>query len=110
MLPILLAMLLAVLSLGMLFTVDLVITNACREGARFGAIGKSKAEVEERVTDYLEQARLKPASASIDVAGAGGASGTDISVGITYPVQLYIPVPGLPNPVEVRSWATMRIE
>ena len=109
-LPVLLVMLLAVLSLGMLFTVELVITNASREGARYGAIGKSQPEIEDLVTGYLEQAKLTAASASLEVKGAGGLSGTDVQVQITYPVQLYIPVPGLPNPVAVQSQATMRIE
>lgn len=109
-LPLLIVLLMAVLSFGLLFTVELVISNASREGARFGTLGKSTAQIETLVLDYLDQSRLTAASASVSVTGAGGASGADVTVQITYPVQLIIPVPGLPNPVDVQSVATMRIE
>ncbi len=109
-LPVLLVMLMAVLSFGLMFSVELVITNACREGARFGTLGKSQSEITTKISNYLSNATLPPGTPVITVTGAGGASGTDVAVVVTYPVQLFIPVPGLPNPVNVQSQAIMRIE
>lgn len=109
-LPVLLVMLMAVLSFGLMFTAQLIITNASREGARLGTLGKTKTDIETTISNYMSNAKLTAESASIAVTGAGGASGTDVTVTVTYPVQLIIPVPGLPNPVNVQSMAIMRIE
>lgn len=109
-LPVLLVMLMAVLSFGLMFTAQLIITNASREGARLGTLGKTKTDIETTISNYMSNAKLTAESASIAVTGAGGASGTDVTVTVTYPVQLIIPVPGLPNPVNVQSRAIMRIE
>jgi len=109
-LPVVLAMLMAVLSFGLLFGAQLLITNASREGARYGSLGKSGPDIQNRVKDYLDDTQLDPGKVTFSVVGAGGASGSDVTVRLTYPVELVIPVPGLPNPLNVTSQATMRIE
>jgi len=109
-LPVVLALLMAVLSFGSLYSTQIMITNASREGARFGTLGRSDAEIRARVKTYLGGTNLVPDKVSFNLTNAGGASGTDVTVRLTYPVELVIPVPGLPNPLNVTSQATMRIE
>ncbi len=109
-LPVVLALLGAVLAFGLLFGVDLVVCNASREGARLGSLGRPAAEIRARIDAYLAAARLAPDSATVAIAGAGGASGTDVSVDVSYPVTLPMPLPGFPNPASVHARATMRIE
>jgi len=88
-LPILLMILLGIMEFGIILYRQEVITNASREGARFGIIIGSPrpttGQIQDVVSTYLTSAGLTAGDASIDVTGAQGASGDDLTVAVTYP-------------------------
>lgn len=108
-LPVLLAMLLAIFSLGHLFSSQQVVVNATREGARVGTLGKSTDEIKQTIGSYLDSANLK-AAAQVDVLGVGSPSGSQLTVKVVYPLKLMIPVPGFPDTVTLKAQTIMRIE
>lgn len=108
-LPVLLAMILAIFSLGHLFTAQQVVTNATREGARLGTLGKSSDEIKQTIGSYLSSANLQ-VTPTVDVLGAGSPSGSQLTVKVTYPLKLAIPVPGFPETVDLKAQTIMRIE
>lgn len=108
-LPVLLAMILAIFSLGHLFSSQQVVTNATREGARQGTLGKSTGEISQTIGAYLISANLQEA-ATVEVLGAGSPSGSQLTVKVTYPLKLAIPVPGFPESVALKAQTIMRIE
>jgi Flp pilus assembly protein TadG len=73
-----------------------VVTNASREGARFGVVyatpRKTQGEIMAKVQEYLTKAGFTD-TASIDVTGAQGNSGNPLSVTVTYPYHFQV----LPN-------------
>jgi Flp pilus assembly protein TadG len=73
-----------------------VLANASREGARFGVVyttpRKTNTEVQSRVQDYLTKSGFTN-TATINVTGAGGASGSALTVAVTYPYTFQV----LPN-------------
>lgn len=72
--PILLAFLIGIIDVAWLYNHQLVLTNASREGARLGTIGRTEAEVREGVLTYLTASGYEPLPAdgdvTVDVAGA----------------------------------------
>lgn len=108
-LPVLLAMVLAIFSLGHLFSSQQVVTNATREGARMGTLGKTSDEIKETIKTYLASSYLKDV-AQVEVQGAGSPSGSQLTVKVVYPLKLAIPVPGLPDTVDLKAQTIMRIE
>jgi Flp pilus assembly protein TadG len=73
-----------------------VVTNASREGARFGVVystpRKTQAEIVTKVQEYLTKSGFTT-PATINVTGAQGASGNPLSVTVTYPYNFQV----LPN-------------
>jgi Flp pilus assembly protein TadG len=67
--------------------------HASREGARYGAIGKSTAEVEARTR--ARSAGVLDGSGTVLVTGAGGSPGSDVQVQVTYSYALRTPLNGL---------------
>jgi Flp pilus assembly protein TadG len=71
-----------------------VITNASREGARFGiVIGDPRpaaGQIQGVVNTYLTNAGLNSGNATVSVAGAQGASGNDLTVSVTYPYTFLV--------------------
>lgn len=89
-LPIVLFFLIAIIELGSAFRVFQVVVNSAREGARAGVVPTGdSATVANRVSDYLSQNGLNPASASIlqSCTGTGGAcsSGSELEVSVEFP-------------------------
>lgn len=107
--PVFLAMFLAIFAFGYLFSVQQVVTNACREGARVGTLGKSETEIKQAIQQYLNAADLNSPSL-IAVQGAGSMSGSSVSVQVSYPLSLSLPVPGLPEAIPLSARTVMRIE
>ena len=70
-----------------------VLTNASREGARFGVVyttpRKTAAEIRTNVQDYLTKSGFTD-TATINVTGAGGNSGTPLTVTVTYPYTFQV--------------------
>ncbi len=73
-----------------------VVTNASREGARFGVVystpKKTQAEIVGKVQEYLTKSGFTT-PATINVNGAQGASGNSLQVTVTYPYNFQV----LPN-------------
>ena len=107
--PVLLAMVWGVMGFGRLYTAQLAITNASREGARLGALGKTPVRIEDSVRQYLEGAAITE-DVRVAVQGAGGQSGGLVKVAITVPVSNPVPVPGLPSSIPLSATTVMRIE
>lgn len=107
--PVLLAMVWGVMGFGRLYTAQLAITNASREGARLGALGKSPDRIEESVRMYLGGAAVSR-DVRVAVEGAGGQPGTLVKVAVTAPVSNPVPVPGLPESIPLSATTVMRIE
>ena len=107
--PVLLAMVWGVMGFGRLYTAQLAITNAAREGARLGALGKSPVKIEESVKQFLAGAAI-PQDVRVAIQGAGGQSGTLVKVAVTATVSNPVPVPGLPDRIPLSASTVMRIE
>jgi Flp pilus assembly protein TadG len=89
-LPLLMLILFGIIEFGLILYNQEVITNASREGARFGiVIGSPRPDdtlIRGVVTSYLTNAGLTVCDAScVQVTGAQGASGSDLTVSLTYP-------------------------
>jgi Flp pilus assembly protein TadG len=70
-----------------------VLTNASREGARFGVVyttpRKTTTEIRNKVQDYLTKSGFTD-TANINVTGAGGSSGSSLTVTVTYPYNFQV--------------------
>jgi Flp pilus assembly protein TadG len=96
-LPILLMIVFGIIEFGLVLYNQEVITNASREGARYGIIIGSPrpaaGEIQGVVNNYLTNAGLTAGNATVNVAGAQGASGNDLTVSVLYPYDFLV----LPN-------------
>lgn len=108
-LPVILAMVLGIFGFGHLFNAQLVITNASREGARIGALGRSDTNVKAAVSKYLTGAGLNDAPV-VTISKEMGADGRDVTVLVSYPFKTALNLPGVPNPINLKSTAVMRVE
>lgn len=108
--PVLVALLLFIVSCGQLFSTQLVLINASREGARVGAVGATADAIQSTALAYLKQAGLTDDNAEIEVKGAGAGAGSAVQVKTVYKLSLVVPIPGLPQPVPLETQALMRIE
>jgi len=86
-LPIIVVLLFGLLEFGLVVYSKGVISNASREGARFGVVyttpRKTEAEIQTKVQEYLQKGGFaNPALPT--VVGAGGPSGAPLSVNVTY--------------------------
>lgn len=108
-LPIVLLLLIGIVEFGRVCSAYLGVAHAARHGARHGAVGATNAEI----VAMVQKAAPALNSSDITVAitpASGRQSGQDIQVTVTYPVRLISPLPGISNPLTVRSGVTMRIE
>jgi Flp pilus assembly protein TadG len=93
-LPILLLIMFGIIEFGFVLFEKQVITNASREGARYGIVQAtprhSEEEIKGVVKGYLTNAGLKDASATIDVTGEGLAYPNDLTVRVDYPYTFLV--------------------
>lgn len=108
--PVMMALLLFMISCGQLFSAQLVVINAAREGARVGAVGSSADDIKKTAIAYLKSAGLTDKQAEVTVKGAQDHSGNTVEVSTVYNLSLMVPIPGLPDPVPLKTQAMMRIE
>jgi Flp pilus assembly protein TadG len=70
-----------------------VLTNASREGARFGVVyttpRKTTTEIRSRVQEYLTKSGFT-GTPTINVTGAGGTSGSSLTVSVAYPYTFQV--------------------
>ena len=108
--PVLAALLLFTVSCGQIFSAQLVLINATREGARLGAVGQGTEAIQQTASAYLRSAGLPVDRARVEVQGASGAPGGTVAVTTRYQLSLVVPIPGLPDPLPLETQAHMRIE
>ena len=94
--PLFVVLLFGLVEFGMAIYDKGVLTNASREGARFGVVysnpRKTSTDIRNQVQTYLTNAGFTD-TASINVTGAGGNSGASLQVTVTYPYHFQV----LPN-------------
>jgi Flp pilus assembly protein TadG len=93
-----------------------VISNASREGARFGVVfstpRKTTGEITAKVQEFLTKSGFTD-TANINVTGAQGASGSPLSVTVAYPYNFQVLpafVSGLAGTVNLTSNTVMLME
>ncbi len=115
-LPLLVLLLFGIVEFGLALHRHQVLATASREGARAGirqTVPRPTAgDIQRAARNVLTQAGVGGA-AVVAVTGAGGASGTDLSVTVETPYQFFVlpnTVPGLRGPVRLRSRTVMKHE
>ena len=90
-LPLFLMLIFGVIDFGLAMYAKGLITNASQEGARFGAIYRldslTVGDIQTHVQGYLQAAGF-PAPVTVTVTGAGGPSGSPLSVRVDYAYRL----------------------
>jgi Flp pilus assembly protein TadG len=116
-LPLLMMILFGIIEFGLVLYNQEVITNASREGARYGiVIGSPRptaGQIQGVVNTYLTNAGLDSGNATVSVAGAQGASGSDLTVSVAYPYNfLVLPnfAVGLDNTLILSAATLMKLE
>lgn len=105
-LPLLLSMLMGIVDVAFLYNHQLMLTNAAREGARVGALGRDAAQIQEAVTSYLTTSGYTPLPPTSDIVVALDSGMADVSVRSTVPFLFAVSGP----PVTIRAIARMRRE
>jgi len=94
--PLFVVLLFGLVEFGLAMYSKGMVTNASREGARFGVVyatpRKTTAEITSKVQEYLANAGFL-STVNINVTGAQGTSGTPLTVSVTYPYVFQV----LPN-------------
>ena len=116
-LPMLVTLLAGIIEFGFALYFQEVITNASREAARAGIVIGDPRPTEGEITDvaltYLANLGVSCASSCINVTGAQGGSGGDLTVRVDLPYQFAI-LPGFltdfVGDITLRSAATMKHE
>jgi Flp pilus assembly protein TadG len=116
-LPLLMLILFGIIEFGLVLYNQEVITNASREGARYGIlIGSPRpttGQIQGVVNTYLTNAGLNAGNADVDVTGAQGASGNDLTVAVVYPYTfLVLPnlAAGLSSNLNLNATTVMKLE
>jgi Flp pilus assembly protein TadG len=116
-LPLLMLILFGIIEFGLVFYSQEVITNASREGARYGiVIGSPRpttGQIQGVVNTYLTNAGLTAGGATVTVTGAQGASGSDLTVAVVYPYTfLVLPnfAAGLSDSLNLNATTVMKLE
>jgi len=114
--PLFVVLLFGLVEFGLAMYSKGIMTNASREGARFGVVyatpRKTDAEIIAKVQEYLVNAGLMD-SVDINVTGAQGSSGTPLSVSLTYPYSFQVLpnfVSGLAGPLNLTANTVMLME
>lgn len=111
-LPLLLLVVMGIVEFGMMLNSYLTINNAAREGARYGIIGNSNAEIQSIITSTSPS--LNSAYLTITITPADGSriSGNTLTVKLTYNYKLTVPIISgiLGNSVQLNAQTSMRIE
>jgi Flp pilus assembly protein TadG len=116
-LPLFLVLLLATIDFGNGLRHYMVMTNAAREGARYGAVGNTQADIVTKVVNYGDTVGI--AAGDVVVTNAEGDSGEEITVSVSKNYNYITPLGGilgvlsggtLPDPLPLSASATMRLE
>ena len=111
-LPLFFLLLFGVIEMGRIGYAYISVSNAAREGGRVATIGGTDLDINSSIKNAA--ASLDPASLTITITPTQDQrqSGQAVTVSVSYPVQLIIPLISniLPNPVVVSSSTIMRLE
>ena len=111
-LPILLLLFFGIIEFGIIFSDNLIISQAAREGARVGVVGGSDEEIVntvEHIAGTLDQNHLQIA---ISPPEGERTRGNSLKVEVRYSVQIMTPFMAeiIPNPYPLSAAVTMRVE
>ena len=114
----LLLLITGIMDFGHAFFVKQIVTNASREGARYGVVYQeprlSVSDITAKVKFYLEKAGLTdPSTAKVLVDPGTGAAGSQLTVTVSSTKTWWIInyfVPGLGDTVEINAETRMRYE
>ena len=117
-LPVLLLMIIGTMEFGLMMYGREVVTNATREGARYGIVAQSppvtSSEMITQATNYLTGTGVSPARVTFSVPACCGATGTPVTLAAVYRYQWFVPyIPtllSLPSPFPLNITTTMRHE
>jgi len=112
-LPLFLLLLFGVMEMGRIGYTYITVSNAAGAGGRMATIGGTNPEIETAIKNAASS--LSPTSLTITITPtllSQRYSGQGVTVEVTYPVQLIIPLISnvIPNPVVVHSKIIMRLE
>ncbi len=117
-LPVLMLILFGAIEFGMMMYGREVVTNATREGARYGIVAQSppvtSGQMITQATTYLTGTGVNPASVIFSVPACCGVTGTPVTLSATYQYPWLIPyiptILGVPSPLPISITTTMRHE
>lgn len=111
-LPILLIILLGIMEFGILFSNQLILESASREGTRFAVLGATDGEVVAYIADLTSNLDASRLTISISPSQVGRAKGNPLTVTLTYQYQFLYALFGdqLGTVIQLTADATMRIE
>ena len=113
-LPVLVLLLFGIVEFSLLLYNKQIITNASREGARFGIVaGNNEASIIDVVDAYSEDNLITFGSATgptTTVSGAGGTFGNDLIVTITYDYDFLVLANLGFDPVTLTAKTVMKLE
>lgn len=111
-LPILLLLLFGCIEFGSIFGAYLMVNNLARDGARYGVVGHTDAQITDLIFDH--KAWLDESKLEVDIlpAYASRQKGDALQVTVNYEVELFTPgiVNMVPNPWPVAGECIMRME
>ncbi len=118
-LPVLILILVGIMEFGLLIYNQQVITNATREGARFGIVARTPrrtaAQIDSVVADYCGSHLVTFGSGTpiTTTAATGTAFGDDLTVTVTFQYDFLV-LPGfigdLAGGMNLQAWSTMKYE
>lgn len=112
--PLLVLILFGVMEFGRIFHTYILITNAAREGARLGALGKPDDEIRARIYEVAMVPESDPSFqiTKLEPEESMRAPGIPFKVEVTYYLTPVTPLFSsfLPNPVELKVSTVMRVE
>jgi len=111
-LPLFFLLLFGVIEMGRVGHAYISISNAAREGGRVATIGGTDLEVKSSIVNSASSLDSTNLTITISPIEASRQSGQEVTVNVTYPVQLVIPIISniIANPVVVSSSIIMRQE
>ena len=110
-LPLIVLLLMGIVEFGRIGNAYLTVTNAARQGARYGVVGNSNTEIMDKIKGAAIPLNPEDLVIIIDPE-INRSTGDDISINVSYPVEIIAPVIGniVGNPFIVSSNIIMRIE
>ena len=111
-LPVLLLLLLGIAQFGLIFSSQLTLQNAVREGARIGAVGGDDAAIDNAVLNAASTLDPNKLSVTVSPDQTGRVQGAQVVVSADYQLDLIVPIISeLVGPqLNLHSAVTMRVE